>query len=90
MARERVVDVYVPVVAVSGGGLGGVGAIFAVVVAAVAVAVLAMFVVALAFPSHRHTPDPATRQPGTCAPFCPVSSSAGAPPAQFPFGGEQR
>lgn len=89
MARERVVDVYVPVIAPSGGGFGGVGAIFAGVAAAVLFAVLVLLVVVAVFPSPRH--EPTGIRPGTCEPFCRVSTTAApVPSAQFPFGGERR
>ncbi|WP_280336087.1 hypothetical protein [Nocardia wallacei] len=85
MARERVVDVYVPVVAPSAAGFGGVGAIFAVAGGVVVVAVLVMVVVVLTHPApqHRYYDRP-------CEPFCPVTTAVRVPPAEFPFGGEQR
>ncbi|MBB5918955.1 hypothetical protein BJY24_007888 [Nocardia transvalensis] len=83
MARERVVDVYIPVIAPSASGLGGVGAIFAVAAGVVVVAVLVMVAVVLTHPEpqHRYYDQP-------CGAFCPVSTSAApVPPAEFPFGG---
>ncbi|WP_280393444.1 hypothetical protein [Nocardia wallacei] len=85
MARERVVDVYVPVIAPAASGLGGVGAIFALAGGAVVVAVLVMVAVALTHPEPQHRYY--DRQ---CEPFCSVSTAAPVPPAEFPFGGEER
>lgn len=77
MTRERVIDVYIPVVpAGSGGGIGAVGAIFAAIGAVVVFAVLVCIAVAVAFPAPRHTPTTG------CEPFCsqynpPVSTVGG-------------
>ncbi|WP_280393471.1 hypothetical protein [Nocardia wallacei] len=69
MARERVVDVYVPVIAPSGSGFGGVGAIFAVAGGAILVAVgLAVAVSCADFGDGPSQTVTTTR--GTCAPFC--------------------
>jgi len=82
MARERVVDVYIPVVPPSA-GVGGVGPILIlpVVIAAATVVLAVLVAVAYPTPHHRYYDRP-------CDPFCSASTEPTAP--QYPFGGEQR
>lgn len=83
MARERVVDVYIPVVSPS----VGIAAVGPMLVAPIVVAVFAVLVavavcVSHPAPHHRYYDRP-------CDPFC-STTTVSAPSAQFPFGGEQR
>lgn len=82
MARERVVDVYIPVVP-SSAGVGGVGPILIVPVVIAAAAVVLAVLIAVAYPTPHHT-----YYPRPCDPFCSASTEPSAP--QYPFGGEQR
>lgn len=67
MARERVVDVYIPVVPpAGGGGLGGVGVILGAIGVVVVFAALVCIGVERAYPAPKHIPVPQ----GQCAPFC--------------------
>lgn len=83
MARERVVDVYIPVVPPSA-GIGGVGPILIVPVVIAAATVVLAVLVAVAYPTPHHT-----YYPRPCDPFC-TTTTVSSPSAQFPFGGEQR
>ncbi|PPI89241.1 hypothetical protein [Nocardia nova] len=69
MARERVVDVYIPVVP-SSAGVGGVGPMLVVPLVVVAVAVLVAVVVTVTHPDPHHT-----YYPRSCDPFCAAPST---------------
>lgn len=75
MARERVVDVWVPVGSGGSGFLGGVGAMAALFIAVVVVALLVLLAVMVAFPSRDYSPTPSTRTPGPCEPFCSLRTA---------------
>lgn len=81
MARERSVDVYLPVVP-SSSGIGGVGPVLVAVPAVVVFAVLVAVLVAVAYPTPHHT-----YYPRPCDPWCPATTVSA--PAT-PVGGEQR
>ncbi|WP_040713284.1 hypothetical protein [Nocardia takedensis] len=76
MARERVIDVYVPVGGGIAGGVGVMGALFA---AAVLVALAALVAVVLLFPSHEPSTQSPTRVIGSCEPFCGVAPTSTVP-----------
>ncbi|MEV0712761.1 hypothetical protein [Nocardia aurea] len=87
MARERIVEVVVPIVPDSGGGGIGVVSSMAVLLAGVVFfALAAMVAVTLAFPSHDPSAPSPTRVVGPCEPFCVLRTTIPA----APMGGEQR
>ena len=83
MTRERVVSI--PVVVGGSGSGGGVGAMFALVGAVIAIAVLVLVAVVQTHPAPHFQPVT------NCEPFCsPTTVTVATPPAEFPFGDEQR
>ncbi|WP_216915194.1 hypothetical protein [Nocardia noduli] len=78
MARERIVEVVVPIVPDSGGrGIGVVSSMAMWVAGVVLFALAVMAVVTLAFPPHDPSAPSPTRVIGDCSPFCPLSTTAG-------------
>lgn len=69
MARERVVDVYIPVVP-SSAGVGGVGPMLIVPLVVVVFAVLVAVLVTVTHPNPHHT-----YYERACEPFCPAPST---------------
>lgn len=74
MSREREITVFVPVAGLPPGGLGGVGAIFAIFGGVVVFAILVAVAVTLAYPTPVHQ----AVTPSTCAPFCAPTTAGGA------------
>jgi len=81
MARERIVEVVVPIVPDSGGrGIGVVSSMALLLAGVVLFALAVMVVVTLAFPPHDpSTPSP-TRVIGDCAPFCGLRTTTSVVP----------
>lgn len=69
MARERVVDVYIPVVP-SSAGVGGVGPMIVVPLLVVGFAVLVAVLVTVTHPNPHHT-----YYERSCDPFCSAPSA---------------
>ncbi|WP_433635654.1 hypothetical protein [Nocardia sp. CA-120079] len=86
--RERVVNVWLPVLPDSGGsGIGVVRGMATLLAGVVLVGLLVMIAVTVQFPPHKYGTAPVTRQLGPCEPFCSLRTTTVAP---APVGGEQR
>lgn len=86
MARERIVEVVVPIVPDSGGrGVGVVSSMALLLASVVFLALAAMVAVTLAFPGHDPSAPSPTRVVGPCEPFCSLRTTT----PSAPMGGDR-